>query len=187
MRPLTDRERRTLRYGGIGLAAYLVLFFGVQAWRHAERRRTQYEGLLREAAALQAKLAVYDEKVEATRKLMEQFRMDPATLSRTSLVARVSTAIQQAAMQGGIQLGPVRETPSRASGRELSAMQIEWAGPVPAVLLFLQSLGSIGFPLVLDSVQFNPAPTGPGQVKVQLGVIILDFQEWKPREGRPDA
>lgn len=187
MRPLTDRERRTLRFGAIGVAAYLCLFFGVQAWRYAERRRTEYRELVQEAAALEAKLAVYDEKVVATRRLMEQFRFDPAALSRTSLVARVSASIQQAALQGGIQLGAVRETPSRVADRELSAMQLEATGPVPAMLRFLQSLGAVGYPLVADSVQFAPAPTGPGQVKLNLILVILDFESSNPRGRRPDA
>ena len=40
LRPMTDRERRTIRLGGMIVAAYLVLFFGFQIWKFAERRRS---------------------------------------------------------------------------------------------------------------------------------------------------
>lgn len=187
MRPLNDRERRTLRYGGIGIAVYLVLFFGLQAWKFAERRRKDYQRLLREAATWNDKLAVYDEKVQLTRDLMERFRMDPGQLSRTTLVAQASAAIQQAALQGGVQLGPVRETPSRVSAKELTGIQLEGMGPAPAVLRFLETLGTLGYPLVTETLQLGLAPTGPGQVKVSLTLLILDYEQWKTEERRPDA
>ena len=187
MRPLTDRERRTLRLGGIGIAAYLALFFGFQLWNRAEQHRRQYRTLQTEAAALQSRLGVYDEKARLIADLMEQFRMDPARLSSTTLVAQASAAIQRAALQGGIQLGPVRESPSRAAGRDLSAVQLEGTGPVPAVLRFLQSLRTLGYPLIADTVQLLPAPGGPGQLKLQLTLVIPDFKRWKTDERRPDA
>lgn len=187
MRPLTDHERRTLRLGGIGVAVYLILFFGLQAWNYAERQRREYQALLAEAAIWNDRLRVYDDKVESAKKLMEQFQLDPAQLSRTTLVAQASAAIQRTAMQRGVMLGPVRETPSRAAAKELSGIQLEATGPPPALLGFLQNLGTLGFPLVLDSVQLTPGPMGPAPVKASLTLLILDFEQWKPAEGRPDA
>ncbi len=187
MRPLTDRERRTLRFGGIAVAVYLVLFFGLQAWKYAERQRRDYQALLAEAAVWSDRLQVYDDKVESAKQLMEQFRFDPAQLSRTTLVAEASAAIQRTAMQGGVMLGPVRETASRTPGKELSGIQLEATGPPPALLAFLQNLGTLGFPLVLESVQLTPGPMGPAPVKASLTLLILDFEQWKPGEGRPNA
>ena len=187
MRPLTDREQRTVRLGGIGVAIYLMLFLGLQAWKHGERRRAEYQALVREAVVLNDKLGVYDEKVVAARRLMEEFRLDPARLSRPTLVAQATAAIQQAALQRGIQLGPVRETPSHASGTELSAIQLEGTGPVPAVLRFLESLRTLGYPLITDSLQLTPAAAGPGPVKVNVTLVIPDFEQWKTSDGRPDA
>ena len=205
MRPLTDRERRLIRYGGLGLGVYLVLFFGFQAWRLGERRRSDYQLLLREAVALNDRLAVYDDKVAATRALMERLRMDPAQISRTTLVARASAAIQQAAMQGGLALGPVRESPARGLGREICTIQIEGMGPPPSILKFLETLGNLGFPIVTESVQISPPSMGPGMgmgggmgmpmgmpmpggpLKLNITLVILDFEEWKPGDGRTDA
>lgn len=187
MRPLTDSERRTLRLGGIGIAAYLTLFFGFQIWNRAEHRRREYRALQTEAAALQTRLGVYDEKTRLIADLMEQFRLDPARQSSTTLVAQASAALQRAALQGGIQLGPVRESPSRSAGRDLSSVQLEGIGPVPAILRFLQSLRSLGYPLITDTVQLLPAPGGPGQLKLQLTLVIPDFERWKLDERKPDA
>jgi len=187
MRPLNDRERRTLRLGAIGLAVYLVVFFGLKIWNAAEKRRTDYRTLLTEAAAWENKLALYDDKVAVSRKLMEQFKFDPAKVARTTLVAQASAALQQAAMRGGIMLGPVRETASRSGGRELTGIQLEATGQVPMLLSFLQSLGTLGFPLVLDSVQLTPGPMGPMPMKANLTLLVLDFDAWKTSEGKPDA
>ena len=111
--------------------------------------------------------------------------MDPAKLSRTSVVAEASAAIQKAAMGGGIQLGPVRESPARPSSKELASMQIEGMGPVPAVMGMLSRLESVGYPLIIDSVQLT-SDMRPGQLKVSLTILILDFEQWK-KEGPPHA
>jgi hypothetical protein len=50
------------------------------------------------------------------------------------------------------------------------------------VLTFLASLNSIGFPVVVDSVQFTADNTRPGQVKLNLTIIILDFEQTKSAE-----
>jgi hypothetical protein len=58
---------------------------------------------------------------------------------------------------------------------------LESSGQVPAMLTFLASLNSIGFPVIVDSVQFT-ADTRPGQIKMNLTLIILDFDQIKSAE-----
>ena len=60
-------------------------------------------------------------------------------------------------------------------------MQLEGAGPVPAVTAFLHRLDTLGFPLIVDSVQLSPEPR-PGMLKLNLTIIILDFDQWKKEE-----
>lgn len=187
MRSLNDRERRIVRLGAVGLAAYLVLFFGFKLWRTAERNRQEYLRLVQEARTLSDRLTVYDDKAALVSKLMGEFRFDPAKLARTSLVAQASAAIQQAAQMGGVMPGPIRETPGRGTGRELTTLQFEGQGPAPALLKFLHNLGSLGFPLVTESVQITAPPMGAGPVKVNLTIQVLDFDAGKPGEGRPNA
>jgi hypothetical protein len=185
MRTLTNREKRTVRFGAAVVAAYLLLFGGYQAWKFFGKRRSDYQQLVRQAEDLKREVRVYEDRSLAVKRMMEAFRMDPAKLSRATVVADASAAIQKAAMGGGVQLGPVRESPARPSSKELASMQLEGTGPVPAVMGLLSRLESVGFPLIIDTVQLTP-DMRPGQLKVSLTILILDFEQWK-KEGQPNA
>jgi hypothetical protein len=182
MPALSNREKRTLRIGGIILAAYLLIFFGVSGWKRLERSRADYQKLMTEAQRLKREIAPYENRVLLTEKLKEGFHMDPQKLSRTTLVSDASAAIQRAAGTGGIQLGPIRETAARASAKELASMQLEGSGQATAVMGFLHKIGSLGFPIIVDSVQLGPETTKPGMLKVHLTIVILDFEQWKKEE-----
>jgi hypothetical protein len=178
-RTLTEREKRTVRFAAGGLAIYLVLFFGLQVWSYAGKKRAEYLQLVREAQNLRRDVEVHEVKLQTLKKLMDTFQMDPARQSRTSLLAQASAAIQRAAMGGGVQLGPIRESPGRPSSRELASMQVEALGPVPMLMGLLHRLESLGYPLVIDALQFTADPRQPGMVKLGLTIVILDFEQWK--------
>lgn len=177
-RSLTDREKRTVRIAGIGIAIYLALFGGFEFWKYFDQKRTDYHRLVLEARDLRQKTLPYRDKVLVVKKLMDDFHMDPARLKRETVVSDASAAIQKAAKAGGVALGPIRETAARGSGGALATMQLESSGQVPAVLSFLAGLNTIGFPLVVDSVQFT-TDNRPGMVKMNLTIIILDFDQQK--------
>jgi hypothetical protein len=179
MRPLTDREKRTVRLAGIGIAIYLVLFGGFQVWKFFEKRRADYRQLAQEAQNLRRQVQPYEDKVLVVQKMMDDFHLDPAKLKRETVVSDASAAIQKAARAGGLQLGPIRESPTRGAGKSLATVQMESSGPVPAVLTFLASLNRIGFPVIVDSVQLTADNTRPGQIKINLTLIILDFDQQK--------
>ncbi|MCI0535926.1 MAG: hypothetical protein L0Z50_11940 [Verrucomicrobiales bacterium] len=184
MRPLIDREKRTIRIAVIGLAMYLVLFFGVRGWRGLEARRSEYEKLVRDAERVRQELHSYENKILLLDKLKETFRLDPSKLSRETLVAAASAAIQKAATAGAVQLGPIRESAARGSSKELASMQIEGVGPVPAMMTLLHRLQTLGYPLVIDAVQINGEPTKPGMIKMNITIVILDYEQWKQEEKR---
>jgi hypothetical protein len=186
MRTLTDREKRTIRFAVVGISIYLVLFGGVRGWKYLETRRAEYQRLVKEASNLRQEVRPYEDKVLLLKKLMEGLRIDPARLSRASLVGAASDALQKAAASGGLKLGPIRESAARASTQELASMQLEGMGPVPAVTTFLHRLDTLGFPMIVDSVQLTPEPTRPGMLKLNLTIIILDFEQWKKGEA-PNA
>ncbi len=185
MHTLTHREKRIIHIGAIFVVLYLVCFFGLAAWKKLEGKRSEYRKLLVDAQSLKRELQPYENRVLLAQKLKDNFRMDPQKLSRTTLVADASAAIQKAATTGGIKLGPVRESSARASGKELASMQIEGTGPVAGVLGLLNRLESLGYPLVVDSVQITPE-NKPGSVKMSLTIVILDFDQWK-NEKAPNA
>ncbi|HUR45262.1 MAG TPA: hypothetical protein VMZ27_05225 [Candidatus Saccharimonadales bacterium] len=182
MAALTNREKRTLRIGGIILSIYLVFFFGVRGSKGLESSRTEYQKLLAETQRLQREIAPYENRVLLTEKLKESFHMDPQKLSRTTLVADASAAIQRAAGSGGLQLGPIRETAARASAKELASMQLEGSGQATAAMTFLHRIGALGFPIIVDAVQINPDTTKPGMIKMHLTIVILDYEQWMKME-----
>jgi hypothetical protein len=182
MRPLTDREKRTVRIAGVGIAIYLALFGAYQVWKLFENTRSEYRQLVVEAQNLRRQVQPYRDKAQVVKKLMESFRVDPAKLKPASVVADASAAIQNQAKTGGIQMGPIRESPAHGSGKGLATVQLEGSGPIPAVLAFLGSLDRIGFPVIVDSVQFAADNSRPGQVKMNLTILILDFEQWKGTE-----
>jgi len=176
---MSDREKRLVRYAGIGIAIYLALIGGYVVWKYFDKKRADYRELAQEAQDLGKKTLPYNDRVRLVKKLMEEFHMDPARLKKDTVVADASAAIQMAAKSGGLQLGPIRETPARGSGMTVATVQLETSGPVPAMLSFLAGLNNIGFPLVVDSVQFTADNGRPGQVKMNLTIIILDFDQQK--------
>jgi hypothetical protein len=175
---MTDREKRVVRYAGIFIAIYLALFAGYKFWGFFEARRAAYRALAQEAQELKQRTQAYEDKVRVVKKLMDDLHLDPARLKRESVVSGASAAIQKAAQSGGVQLGPIRETSARGTGKTLATMQLETSGQVSAVLGFLAGLNTIGYPLVVDSVQFT-SDFRPGMIKMNLTVIILDFDEQK--------
>ena len=176
MSRISQRDQRILRYAGIVIAAYLILFYGRQI---LEKQRAEYRKLVTQAQNLRQQNLPYASRAETVQKLMNDFRLDPARLKRNAVVGEASAAIQSEAKAGGVLLGPIRESPTKGSGKELATVQMEGAGPVPAVLKFLGSLNQIGYPVVIDSVSLTADNTKPGQTKMSLTLIILDFEQWK--------
>lgn len=179
MRPLTDREKNIVRFAGAGIVIYLALFYGLQFFG---KQRADYRRLVMEAKNLRQQIQPYQDKALVAKKLMEEFHLDPAKLKKETVVSDASAAIQQAAKSGGLQLGPIRESPAHGAGKALATVQLESSGQVPAVLTFLASLNSIGFPVAVDSVQLTADNSRPGQVKLNLTIIILDFEQTKSAE-----
>jgi len=186
MRALTDREKRTVRLGAAVIGAYVLLFGGMQVTHFFERKRVEYQKLVKEARTLKGEIQLYEDKAIALKKLMETFNLDPARLSRTTAVAEASAAIQKTAASTGIQVGAVRESSSRPSSKELGTIQMETTGPVPAVTALLGRLEAVGYPLIVETVQFTAEPMRPGQIKMSLTIQVLDFDQWKKSEA-PNA
>ncbi len=182
MRPLNEREKRTIRIGGVLIAAYLLCYGAYQGWRFFEKQRVAYHNVVKQAQVLRDRIAPYQTKAQSVKKLMESYQMDPVKLSRDTVVAQASAAVQRAAAGGGIQLGTVHESPSRPSSRELATLQLEGTGPIPAIMGLLGRLDGLGYPLIVDSVQLTADNSRPGQVKMSLTIVILDFGQWSTEE-----
>jgi len=178
MRTLTNREKRVVRFAVVALALYFVFFCG----RILESRRSEYRKLLNEGRNLKQMIRAYEERVLVVKTLMERLKLDPAKLSKASVAAETSSAIQKAAAGGGIQFGPIRESSGRPSARELASVKLEGSGPLSALITFLHRLDGLGYPVVIDSVQIGADTMKPGMVKLSLTIIIMDFEQWKNEE-----
>jgi len=186
MPALTDRDKRTISLAAIGIAIYLVLFFGVTGWKKLERKRADYQLLLTKVRKEESDARDYETKILLFEKYRDMYRLDPNRLSTETLVAEASAAIQNAARQDGISLGPVRESPGRTSGRELATIQFDGTGPLPAALGLIQRVQTLGYPVVIDSLQITPEGNKPGTLKLNVSLIILNYEAWK-NGGVPNA
>jgi hypothetical protein len=182
MAPLTERDKKTVRLAAIAIAVYLVFFFGFKGWRKLENGRANYQQLLTRLQREQQETRTAENKVLLYEKLKEAYRLDPRKLSRESVVAEASSAIQSAAREGGFQLGPMRETAGRSNGRELSSIQFDGFGPLPAALALIHKVQTLGYPVVIDSLQLTQDATKPGMLKVNAVLVILNFDQWKTAE-----
>jgi hypothetical protein len=186
MRELTDQEKRTIRLGSVVLVVGLVLAGALWSARRLEAHRASYRKVMQEATALRAEMDRYRDKADLAQKLIDTYRLDPMTLARTSLVAQASAAIQKASGEAGVGLGPIRESTPHGSGKEIASIQIEGTGQIPSVMAFLYKLERTGSPLIIDSLRLTPDSHRPDMLKVNLTIVVVDFDQWKTEE-KPNA
>lgn len=186
MRTLNEQEKRTIRLGAAVLMVGLLVAGGIWVFKRAESRRASYQSLVTEAKDMRQEIDRYQDKAALARELMNNFHLDPMALARTSLVAQASSAIQKAAGDAGVGAGTIRESVAHGSSKEIASIQFEGMGQVPAVMAFLYQLERAGAPLIVDSVQISSDSRRPGAVKVNLTILVLDFDQWKT-EGSPHA
>jgi hypothetical protein len=182
MRPITDHEKRSIRLATICIGIYLVLFCGFKMWQFLHHQRVEYVQLLADARSLKSKVQTYQQRAAVAKKLMEDFHLDPAKLSRETIVGEASSAIQKAATGSGVQLGAVRETASRGNGDEIATMQVEASGQVAAITGMLNRMQTLGYPLLIDTVQITTDAARPGMMKLSLTIVILNYENWKNPE-----
>jgi len=182
MRSLTPSEHRTIRLAGLLIAAYLAAFVAFKAWQWLHLRRTAYLQTVTAAQTLKLALEPYEDKVASVNKLMTDYHLDPALISRQSEMAEASAAIQKAAKEGNLMIGTIRESAAPTSSKALGTIQLDGTGPVNTIMALLHTLPRLGHPLVIDSVQLSSEPTRPGQLKMNLTILVLDFELWKKSE-----
>lgn len=187
MATLTDRDKRTIRIGGVILVGYLVVFFGLKLWRHLEAERADYGRLVLEARLMEQQFATYDARSELLEKLRKESGVDLSKIAKASMVTKASEAIQQAAMGGGIKLGPVREAPGNSARGELAVIQLEATGQVQGILGLIHQMHTLGYPVIIDSIEMKPDSRQPGMLKLDVDLVILDLDRWRPAEGRTRA
>jgi hypothetical protein len=174
MRTLNDKEKRTVRLGGIVLGAYLVLFYGSRGVMVLEGMRTEVLDRFRAAELLKSEADLEETRHLHAEKLKAELRIDLAALKDETVVGEASAAVQKAVQEQGLQLGPTKETRKRSTEREMGTIQIDGQGGATAAAQFISGLGTIGYPLVVDSISFKGGQN-PGQVSFSLSISVLNF------------
>ncbi len=185
-RTLTASEKRTIRYGALVILIFLVLFGGLKICKFFAGLRTHYRTMVAEAHQLRVDAALDADEAAVVRKMMTDFNLDPAALTTNSAVANANAAIQNAAKSGGIQIEAVHESAGGNSAEELGTIQFQGSGPSTAVVTLIRQLPLLGSPLVIRSLQMTADPMRPGQVKLNVTVVVLNFDNWK-KGGAPHA
>lgn len=183
---LTDKDKRTIRLAAYGLAAYLLLFYGVKFVRHLEASRTEYQQLVFKAQVLKQELETYETKAMAVEKLQGDSGIDLTKIPAATLLGETGAAVQQAAQKSGVVLSAIREGSGSASAGEIGSLQMEATGPIQSVFGFLGALDQLGYPLVIESVEFSKE-NQPGTLKVNLDMVIIDFTAWQEQQRRNNA
>jgi hypothetical protein len=186
MRTLTDHEKRTIRIATLGLLVYLAVLYGPRTWNHLTSGSTQQQQLAREIEAFERELRPYENRLLRLEKLKGEIKLERVTLPGLQLVAEASAAIQNSARESRVGLGPVRESAGRPAAKELASMRLEASGPLPFLLGWIGRLETLGFPLIIDSIQIEADPRKPNMLKVNLTVVLVDFAQWN-EEGPPHA
>jgi len=184
---ISERDKRTLRFGGIAIVAYLFLFYGVMGFKKLETRRAGYLELKRNAQGIRQMMDPYETKLLLIEKLRGTSGVDPSKLTRETVVALASADIQKVALSSRLKVASIREAAGNSTGRELAAMRMEAAGPVNSVMGLLHQLKTIGYPLVIDSMELGIDKRKPGNLKISLQLVILDFEKWKNERKQPRA
>jgi hypothetical protein len=186
-RKLTVKEIRTVRIAAAGVGLYLLFFYGGAILGSFGSRHGAYAEEVQEARDLRDVIKPYPKRIEAVSNLMARFEMDPAGLKHATLVANANAAIQKTGSSCGVNFGPIRETPGRSSAKEAGSIQFDGDGQIPGVMAFLHQLDSVGYPVVVDSIQLSPQQNRPGGLHFNLTVVVYDFDAWKAKEEQSHA
>lgn len=151
-------------------------------WQLLHHQRVEYAKLVDDARQWKLKIEKYKQRADVAKSMMDSYHLDPAKLSRETIVGEASSAIQKAAAGNGVQVGAVRETASRGNGDEIATMQVEASGQVAAVTGMLHRMQTLGYPLLIDSVQISSDAARPGMMKLTLTIVILNYENWKNPE-----
>ena len=69
--------------------------------------------------------------------------------------------------------------------RELATIQFDGTGPLAAALGLIQRVQTLGYPVVIDSLQITPDGSKPGTLKLKVCPKTVELYELRSVSGRP--
>lgn len=182
-RELTEREARTVRFAGIALGAYLVVYVIVFGGRGLDRSVERYEEVRGELASLETEVLRRRKDAKDYAELRRHWRLEFESLTSDKLVSEVRESIEKYASSSGVRLAGSREAGS--GGADRARLQLELTGSAEKVFGFVENLDTLGLPLYVRSFHLNRDGHGPGKVGVSLAIGVLDYRKF--RTGGPGA
>ena len=180
---MSERDKKLIRFTSIGLGIYLVIFFGFELLAKAEEARRSYKALVSEARNFNDMLKPYETRILLLEKLRKDLNVEPGGLDSETLVADVSAAIQEAAGQCGLGLGPLQESPSRATGATLTTMRLSGEGQIESIIKFVHAAPRLGFPILIETLNVSGDESSGAQRRFDMELRVLDYKNWKPQKG----
>ena len=180
---LSEKDRKTIRYGAAFIGVYLCLFYGGTLLSALEGSRTEYFQQLEEAQRLGELFRTYETKVLKIEKLRHQFRLNVHALSSTNLVGNAGRTIQDLVKQSEFKMGQIRETLGGTGNGLAATFQLEAEGPLKSFMPLLDRLQSTGYPLIIESLTVLTDKRQRGKVQWSATITVLDYNEWKSKGG----
>lgn len=173
MRTLAARERRTLKLAGAFLAIYLLALGATKGWRALDAAHVELAVLEQEALALETEQLRAAQRLRELEQLRTRWSAATTGLDTATVVAGARAAIENAARQLEVQLGPSRESSGSHDGRPAHLIQFEGVATVAATMTLIHTLGTLGYPLAVHRLQLGTTGQEAGKVKLGLQIAVL--------------
>lgn len=185
---LSQRDRRTLVLGAVAVAAMLLVFRGIPAWRARVRDSRAEAEALTERLALTRRIVAQQSTHDGV-KAPNVLSYAPALLdgdTPAQAAAALASYVSETAAAAGVQLGGIQlSIDSSAKDRELYHVRVraDGSGDVRGVTTLLQLLESDGVPL-LAVREFSISQSDPAAPPNRAETLRISFEaEGLARQG----
>ena len=177
VRALTDRDKRTLRFGGGAVVVYLAIFYGGKGVAVLEEQRDAYTAIAQAGERLKFEILQERNKARRLDALRAELRIELASLDQETVVGETRNAIRQAAKKCGVGVSTFKELPGSAGARYLATIQLAGGGPVLSTLAFIQRLRRSGYPILFERLALTAGK--PGQVSFSMAAVVVNFTSYQ--------
>lgn len=172
---MTQSEKKLVQITAIGLGLYLVFFFGAGSLKKYENQLAEHHKKQRTIRDLNLKLKPYGNRVLLLEKLRKEMNLEVRFLDIPDFGALASEAIQRCARSHSVNIGPFRES-TAATG---TSIRFEASGQGASIHKFIKGVTTSGYPVLIESLQVQTMDGKPGQLKLSINLLVLNFKSWK--------
>ncbi|MCD8533724.1 MAG: hypothetical protein LR011_02605 [Verrucomicrobia bacterium] len=172
---MTQSEKKLVQITAIGLSLYLVFFFGAGSLKKYENQLAEFHKKRKTIRELNVKLQPYGNRVMLLEKLRKEMNLEVRFLDIPDLGALSSEAIQRCARSHSVNIGSFRESAATTG----TSIRFEASGQGASIQKFLKGVTTSGYPIYIESLQVQTMDGKPGQLKMSINLLVLNFKSWK--------